>query len=104
MTEFLRTRTEPVRNYELVTIYRAELDQEKLDSSIKHVTDIISQSGGEIETVDRWGKRKLAYPISQQLEGIYVLIKFAAGSSLVKKITADLRLSENVLRHMAIKL
>lgn len=104
MTDFLRTRTEPVRNYELVTIYRAELDQEKLDGSIKHVTDMISQSDGEVEAVDKWGKRKLAYPIHLQNEGIYVLIKFSAVSSLVRKITADLRLSENVLRHMAIKL
>ncbi|AKG53631.1 30S ribosomal protein S6 [Dehalogenimonas sp. WBC-2] len=49
-----------------------------------------------------WGKRKLAYPIKHQLEGIYVLFKFSAASSLIKKITGDLRISEDVLRDMVV--
>ena len=103
MVQLLRARTEPVGSYELVIIYRQELAQEILDASIKHITDMITASGGSVDTVDMWGRRKLAYPIKHQLEGVYVLFKFSAGASLIKKITDDLRITENVLRHMAIK-
>ena len=99
----MRNRTEPVNSYELVIIYRQEMSQEKLDIAVSAITDAITASGGKVDGVDRWGKRKLAYPIKQQLEGIYVLFKFQAGSSLIRKISDDLRISENVLRHMAIR-
>jgi small subunit ribosomal protein S6 len=62
MTDLLRNRTEPVNNYELVVIYRQEMSQEKLDSAVKFITDAITSSGGAVEAVDKWGKRKLAYP------------------------------------------
>ncbi|MEN8614468.1 30S ribosomal protein S6 [Dehalogenimonas sp. THU2] len=102
MAELLRTRTEPVRSYELVIIYRPELTPEKVDAGIAHVTGLVTGSGGTIGAVDMWGKRKLAYPIKHQAEGIYVLLKFTAVSSLLKKINGDLRISEDVLRHMAV--
>ncbi|MDV2989376.1 MAG: 30S ribosomal protein S6 [Dehalogenimonas sp.] len=103
MTELLRSRTEPVSSYELVVIYRQELPQEKIDVAVEHISNMITANGGVVDAVDRWGKRRLAYPIKQQLEGVYVLFKFTAGSSVVRKLTDDLRISESVLRHMAIK-
>ncbi|MGI2335286.1 MAG: 30S ribosomal protein S6 [Dehalogenimonas sp.] len=103
MTDLLRSRTEPVSSYELVVIYRQEMPQEKIDEAVEHISKLITTKGGVVDAVDRWGKRKLAYPIKQQLEGVYVLFKFTAGSSLVRKLTDDLRISESVLRHMAIK-
>ncbi len=63
---------------------------------------MVIERGGTVAGVESWGKRKLAYPIKHQAEGNYVLIKFTAGSSLTKKINADLRISEDVLRHLII--
>ena len=102
MTELLRTRTEPVRSYELVVIYRPELTPERINSGVAHITAMVNASGGAVDAVDMWGKRKLAYPIKHQLDGIYVLFKFSAGSSLIKKLTGDLRISEDVLREMVV--
>ncbi|WP_425479162.1 30S ribosomal protein S6 [Dehalogenimonas alkenigignens] len=102
VTELLRSRTEPVRNYELVVIYRPELVKEKLDAGLDHIAKLVAEKGGSIASTEPWGKRKLAYPIKHQTEGIYFLVKFSAVSSLTKKINNDLRLSEDVLRHLII--
>ncbi len=69
---------------------------------MEHVTRTVTERGGTVATIEPWGKRKLAYPIKHQAEGIYSLMKFSAGSSLVKKINADLLISEDVLRHLVI--
>jgi small subunit ribosomal protein S6 len=98
----LTARTEPVRNYELVIIFRPELTKEKVDAGVEHVTKTVTERGGSITVIETWGKRKLAYPIKHQAEGIYTLIKFGAGSQVTKKINADLRISEDVLRHLVI--
>ena len=102
VAELLRTRTEPVRTYELVIIFRPELTKEKIDGGVEHVTKMVTERGGAIASVESWGKRKLAYPIKHQAEGVYILIKFSAGSQVTKKINADLRISEDVLRHLVI--
>lgn len=102
VTELLRTRTEPVRSYELVIIFRPELTKEKVDAGVEHVTKTVTDRGGAVASVEAWGKRKLAYPIKHQAEGIYTLIKFSAGSSVIKKINADLCISEDALRHLVI--
>ena len=104
VTELLSTRTEPIRNYELVIIYRAELTKEKIDAGIEHITKTVSERGGSVTSVEPWGKRKLAYPIKHQLEGVYNLIKFTAGSQVTKKLNADLRISEDVLRHLIVNI
>ncbi|APV44375.1 small subunit ribosomal protein S6 [Dehalogenimonas formicexedens] len=104
VTELLASRVEPVRNYELVIIFRPELTKEKVDAGVEHVTKTVKERGGNITSVEPWGKRKLAYPIKHQAEGIYNLIKFTAGSQVTKKLNADLRISEDVLRHLIVKI
>ena len=102
VADLLANRTEPVRNYELVIIFRPELTKEKVDAGVAHVTKTVTERGGGVAALEPWGKRKLAYPIKHQAEGIYSLIKFSAGASLIKKINADLIISEDVLRHLVI--
>ena len=102
VTELLANRTEPVRSYELVIIFRPELTKEKVDAGVEHVTKTVTDRGGTVASIEPWGKRKLAYPIKHQAEGVYSLIKFSAGSSVIKKLNADLLISEDVLRHLVI--
>ena len=102
VTELLSTRVEPVRNYEHVIIFRPELTKEQVDAGVGHVTKTVNERGGNITSIEPWGKRKLAYPIKHQAEGIYNLIKFTAGSQVTKKLNADLRISEDVLRHLIV--
>ena len=102
VTDLLSNRTEPVRSYELVIIFRPELTKERIDAGIEHVTKTVHERGGSVTSIEPWGKRKLAYPIKHQTEGVYNLIKFTAGSQVSKKLNADLRISEEVLRHLIV--
>lgn len=93
-----------MRNYELVLIIRPELPDEKLDATIENVSKFIAGKGGVIAGVDRWGKRKLAYPVKHLLEGFYVLTKFAMKPAVGKELEANLRISEDVVRYLLIEL
>ena len=91
-------------DYELVLIISPEVVDKGLDTAIDRVTQFIEEKGGVISDVERWGKRRLAYPIKHFLEGSYVLTRFKLEPALGKELEANLRISEEVLRHLLIKL
>ena len=91
-------------DYELVVIVSPGGGDESLEATVDAVSKIITGSGGTVVTVERWGKRKLAYPIKQFLEGGYFLVHFKAKPSLGRELEANLHISEDVLRHLLIKL
>ena len=92
------------RDYELVVIISPEVADNALDSVIDNVSRFITENGGTISNVERWGKRKLAYPIKHFMEGSYVLTRFRLRSTLGKELEASLRISEEVLRHLLVRL
>lgn len=93
-----------LRDYELVVIISPEVVDEALDSVIDNVSRFITENGGTISSVERWGKRRLAYPIKHFLEGNYVLTRFQLRPKLDKELEASLQISEEVLRHLLIRL
>ena len=60
----------------------------------------IRDNDGEIEKIDKWGKRRLAYPIKKEHEGFYVLINFKSGSKVPAEITRIARITGGILRHL----
>ena len=64
-----------MRDYELIFIVHPDLDESAFNDIVARIQGWITGAGGEIVKVDLWGKRKLAYPISKQTEGQYVLIE-----------------------------
>jgi len=92
-----------MRDYELVVIFNPELEEEKLEAAVDDVSQFITQGGGAVAEVDRWGKKKLAYPIKHFMEGHYVLTKFKMKPELSKELEARLNISEEVLRHLLIR-
>ena len=90
-------------DYELVLIISPEIADETLDSTIDKVSQFITEKGGIISDVERWGKRKLAYPIEHFMEGSYELTRFKLRPTLTKELEAKLQVSEEVLRHLLIK-
>ena len=92
------------RDYELVLIISPEIADEALDTTIDKVGHFITEKGGTISDVERWGKRKLAYAIKHFMEGSYVLTRFKFKPTLCKELEAKLQVSEEVLRHLLIKL
>ena len=93
-----------LRDYELVLIISSEIADEALDSTIDRVSQFITEKGGVVSEVERWGKRKLAYTIKHFMEGSYVLTRFKSKPSLCRELEAKLQVSEEVLRHLLIKL
>ena len=93
-----------LRDYELVSIVSPEVADEALEAMIGKISQLITKKGGIISNVERWGKRKLAYPIEHFMEGNYVLTEFKLKPALSKELEANLRISEEILRHLLIKL
>ena len=102
--ELLVEEDKTLCGYELVLIISPEVDDEKMGTTTDGVTQFITGKGGVIADVEQWGKRKLAYPIKHFMEGNYLLIRFQLEPQLTKELTANLQISEEVLRHLLIKL
>jgi small subunit ribosomal protein S6 len=91
------------QQYELVYVLNPEMSEEALETRINSISQFITSKEGVIDGVDKWGKKKLAYPIKHFLEGDYVLTKFKLSPSRCKEFEANLRISEDVIRHLLIK-
>jgi small subunit ribosomal protein S6 len=92
-----------LRDYELVVIISPEVVDEAVDSVVDSVSRFITENGGTVSAVEQWGKRKLAYPIKHFMEGSYVLTRFKLRPKLSKQLEASLEISEEVLRHLLVK-
>jgi len=90
-------------DYELVFIVHPEVADEALDPIINNITQYITSRKGVIVEVNRWGRKKLAYPIKHLLEGNYVLIKFKMNPADNKELETNLKISEKIIRYMLIK-
>ena len=93
-----------MRDYELVLIINPEIGDETMDALIDKVSQFVTGKGGTVSSVERWGKRKLAYPIDHFIEGNYVLNRFRLKPALGRELKANLQISEEVLRHLLIRL
>jgi len=93
-----------LRDYELVFIVNPEIGEEALEATVGSVKQFITGKGGVISSEKQWGKRKLAYPIKHFLEGNYVLTQFKMKPEWSKELESNLRISEEVLRHLLIRI
>ena len=93
-----------LRDYELTVVITPETSEEKLESSIESISRYVTDRGGTVSDVQRWGKRKLAYPIRHFIEGYYVLLQFKMKPLDGSELENNLRISEEVLRHLLINL
>ena len=93
-----------MHDYELVLVIRPDVNEENFPVTIEKVTQFITGRGGSIIEVDRWGRRKLAYPIKHFTEGEYVLTQFKLEPKMTVELEASLRISEEILRHLLVRL
>ena len=101
--ETLKAEDKRLQGYELVFIVSPEVDDESLESKIDGISQFIAGKDGIISDVERWGKKKLAYPLAHFLEGHYVLTRFKVSPAQCKELEASLEISEDILRHLLIK-
>ena len=90
--------------YEAMLIIIPELDEEQVENTISRFQTIIERTGGEVGNVNHWGRRKLAYEIDHRTDGFYVVMEFTAGERTLTELKRILRVSDDVLRHMIVRL
>lgn len=92
-----------MHQYELVTILSPQLGEEELPAAVDRITGFITGRGGEVKDVDQWGRRRLAYPIDRFNEGTYVVTQLALDAPRAAELEANLRISEDVIRHLMVR-
>lgn len=92
-----------MRDYEVLYIVRADLEDEQVQAAVKRINTLIERSGGTIERTNLWGKRKLAYEVKHQTEGSYILQDFQIAPERLPELEAALKISEEVLRHLIVR-
>lgn len=92
-----------MRIYELLYIVQPELDEEALGNLVSAIQEAITANGGGILDLEEMGRRRLAYPINHHLEGFYVLLHARMNQRAIDALERALRLSEDVLRYLLIK-
>ena len=89
-----------LRSYELAYIADPDLDEEALGALEERVNGWVEATEGKVVNTDRWGKRKLAYPIQKRSEGFYFFLETEMPPQAGKALERDLGLNEHILRYM----
>jgi len=89
-----------MRRYELMLLFRPDLEDDKLQAAVEKVTRAIVNAGGALTKVSPWGKRRLAYDIKHFREASYFLIHFDIAPSEVRGIERGILITEEILRHL----
>ena len=90
--------------YEMLYILDASLSDEAKDGIIKKIEDLVNSNGGVVEKTDRWGIKKLQYPINYKSEGYYVLTTFEAEKTLVVEIKRIIGITDGIIRRLITKI
>jgi small subunit ribosomal protein S6 len=90
----------PMRRYELMLLFRPDLEDDKLQAAVEKVTRAIGNAGGALTKVSPWGKRRLAYDIKHFREASYFLIHFDIAPAEVRGIERGILITEEILRHL----
>ncbi len=89
-----------MKTYEMLYVLDAAVSDEGKEAFVKKFEDIVVSSNGKVVSTDKWGVKKLAYPIKYKHDGFYVLMTFEADSSAVKELDRVAGLSSEVLRRV----
>ena len=92
-----------MRAYELMVILDPNLEERTVQPSLDTYLNVVRNDGGTVDSVDVWGRRRLAYEIDKNAEGIYAVVTLQAEPATVKELDPQLTLNESVLRTKVIR-
>jgi len=92
-----------LRTYELVYIVKPEATEELIASIHEQVEQTTQRMGGSLSKTENWGRRKLAYEIKRQKEGVYVLEVIEGTGELMKELDRRLKVVDQVIRHLVVR-
>ena len=89
-----------MKNYELLTIFKPSLDSEELDKAVDKISSDIKAVKGEVSSVDKMGRKKLAYDLQGYRDGFFTTLVVSLPAESIVEFKRNLKLNENVLRFM----
>jgi small subunit ribosomal protein S6 len=92
------------RTYEIMFIVRPDVEEADLDKLIEGFSANVTNGGGEVKSVEKMGRRRLAYTVRKFNDGFYVLMNVAAQGSLITEIERRLRVSEQVIKFITVRM
>lgn len=92
-----------MRNYEAMVIVDARLEEGDIQKAVDRFLGVVTDSGGEVTNIDRWGLRKFAYEIAHQNEGYYFVTTFKASSETVDQLKRTVQISDDYVRGKIIR-
>ena len=92
-----------MKNYELLTVFKPNLDAEEVDKAVERLGALVSELGGKVESTDKTGRKKLAYDIQKMSEGFYYFIQFDAAAEVPAELEQSVRIMDNVLRFLCVR-
>lgn len=91
-----------MRPYESIFVLKPDLDEKMVDGQIEKVKEFIEKNGGKVITLEKWGKKKLAYIVKKNRFGIYVFIHFESEPALISNLQRNYKLNEDIIRYMTV--
>jgi small subunit ribosomal protein S6 len=92
------------KQYESTVIINATLDDAQIEQIISRIAETITKGGGSIAAVNKWGRKRLAYPIAKKSNGYYVCYEFSAPPELIATLERSYQLDEMILRYLTVVL
>ncbi len=92
-----------MNKYELMYVIKSDVTEEKRTQLLDKFKGII-EADGQVDNIDEWGNRRLAYEINKLNEGYYVLIHFNAAADVPKELDRNLKIADEVIRHLILRL
>lgn len=92
------------RSYEVMFIVRPDMEEADLDKLIEGFSGNVTNGGGEVKSVEKMGRRRLAYTVRKFNDGLYVLMTIGAVGSLIGEIERRLRVSEQVIKFITVRM
>ena len=87
-----------MRHYEIMIILDPETDERTANATLEKLLQVVPSSGGAVDKIDIWGKRRLAYDIKKKSEGFYVVVDMTTTPEIAQELDRQLGLNETVLR------
>jgi len=91
-----------MNKYETIFIVNSELDEESTKAVVEKFTSMI-ESNGQLESIEEWGNRKLAYPINDKKEGYYVLVNYSAPAEFPREFERVFKITDDILKFLIIR-
>lgn len=92
-----------MNKYESIYVLRPTMEEEAIKAMVERFSNLINSEGGELENVDEWGKRRLAYPIQDFREGYYVLMTFKANPEFPSELERIYKITDDVIRYIIVR-